>query len=74
MTYFTQSDRKQSESKVEQKSWCKNILSQYLRVHKMSLVVVKTSLAEVTVGQSVLQEVSSVELVPRVFNLTRNEC
>lgn len=40
----------------------------------MSLVVVKTSLTEVTVGQSILQEVSSVELVPRVLNLTRNEC
>lgn len=40
----------------------------------MSLVVVETSLTEVTVGQSILQEVSSVELVPRVLNLTRNEC
>lgn len=55
-------------------SWCKNILSQYLRVNKMSLVVVKTSLTEVTVGQSILQEVFSVELVPRVFNLKRNKC
>lgn len=36
----------------------------------MSLVVVKTSLTEVTVGQGILQEVPSVELVPRVFNLT----
>lgn len=40
----------------------------------MSLVVVKTSLTEATVGQSILQEVSSVELVPRVFNLMGNEC
>lgn len=48
-----------------------NILSQYLRVNKMSLVVVKTSFTEVTVGQGILQEVPSVELVPRVFNLTR---
>lgn len=47
-----------------------NNVSQYLRVNKMSLVVVKTSLTEVTVGQGILQEVSSVELVPRVFDLT----
>lgn len=40
----------------------------------MSLVVVETSLTEVAVGQSILQEVFSVELVPRVFNLKRNKC
>lgn len=40
----------------------------------MSLIVVETSLTEVTVGQSILQEVSSVELVPCVFNLMGNKC
>lgn len=35
----------------------------------MSLVVVKSSSAEVTVGQGLLKEVTSVELVPRVLNL-----
>lgn len=39
----------------------------------MSLVVVEASLAEVTVGQGILQEVSSVELVPCVFNLTKRK-
>lgn len=47
------------------------ILSPYLRVNKVSLVVVETSLAEVTVGQRILQEVSAIQLVPRVLDLTR---
>lgn len=47
------------------------ILFSYLRVNKVSLVVVETSLAEVTVGQRVLQEVSAIQLMPRVLDLTR---
>lgn len=39
----------------------------------MSLVVVEAPLTEAAVGQGVLQEVFSVELVPRVFNLRRNQ-
>lgn len=32
----------------------------YLRINKVSLVVVETSLAEVTVGKRILQEVSAI--------------
>lgn len=32
----------------------------YLRINKVSLVVVETSLAEVTVGKCILQEVSTI--------------
>lgn len=37
----------------------------------MSLVVVKPSLAEVTVGQRLLQEVPAIQLMPRVLDLSR---
>lgn len=47
------------------------VLSPYLRVNKVSLVVVETSLAEVTVAQRILQEVSAIQLMPRVLDLTR---
>lgn len=47
------------------------VLPPYLRINKVSLIVVETSLAEVTVGQCILQEVSAVQLVPRVLDLTR---
>lgn len=45
------------------------ILSIYLRVNKVSLVVVEASPAEVTVGQRLLQEVSSIQLMPSVLDL-----
>lgn len=41
----------------------------YLRVYKVSLVIIKPSPADITVEQGLLQEVASVQLVPRVFNL-----
>lgn len=41
----------------------------YLRINKVSLVVVEASLAEVTVGQRILQEVPAIQLVPRVLDL-----
>lgn len=47
------------------------ILPPYLRINKVSLIVVEASLAEVTVGQCILQEVSAIQLVPRVLDLTR---
>lgn len=43
----------------------------YLRINKVPLVVVKASFAEVTVGKRILQEVSSIQLVPCVLNLIR---
>lgn len=45
------------------------LLFSYLRVNKVPLVVVEAPFAEVTVGQSFLQKVSSIELMPRVFDL-----
>lgn len=41
----------------------------YLRVHKMPLVVIEASTAEVAVAQGLLQEMPPVHLVPGVFDL-----
>lgn len=41
----------------------------HLRVHKVTLIVVETFLAQVAVDQRLLQEVAPVHLVPRVLDL-----
>lgn len=48
-----------------------HIIALQLRVNKVSLVVVEASLAEVTVRQRLLQEVSAIQLMPRVFDQHR---
>lgn len=46
------------------------IVFAHLRVDKVPLVVVEASLAEITVGQRLLQEVSAIQLMPRVLDLS----
>lgn len=45
----------------------------YLGIDKVPLVVVEAPLAEVAVGQRILQEVSAIQLVPRILDLIQEE-
>ena len=62
------------EKKVDKKyNTGELFLPPHLRVNKVSLVVVETSLAEATVRQRLLQEVPAIQLMPRVLDLSRNK-